>query len=414
MSWLTITLIVVAAFGSGLALVVPMAFSMALRLTELAPGSEQVLGYILGVGALCSLVSAPLTGIVSDRTRSRWGRRRPFTVLGVAIGLAAVPVLAFAPNAIVLGIGWMLTSVGWGTAGGSIGNLLADRLPESQRGKVSGLTGLAGQVSPVLGILLAGQFTGDALLLFLVPATVGAVMVALFILFVPEADSRHLTFKNRLTFPRFAKSLLFRPRDHPAFAWALVGRFFFFFGLFLTVAYGTYFYAQRLGVPVAEVSSVMAVISASGVLSAALGSLGGGWVSDRFGTRRSWAAASTMIFATGCVVSAFSWTFPMLVTGALLTNLGIAAFGSVGQALILDVLPFRETEAGRFLAITSFSQRIPSAIGPLAAPLLLGLAPSDETQYLVLYLSAAALALLGGAVTLTLATERDRMDPKIT
>ncbi|MGK9146091.1 MFS transporter [Plantibacter flavus] len=400
--WHTILLLVVASFGSGIALIVPMVFSMAVRLTELAPDSEQVLGFILGAGAVCSLVAAPLTGIVSDRTRTRWGRRKPFAVLGIVIGLAAVPVFAFGPNLVVLGLGWMLTSVAWGTTGASIGNLLADRLPERQRGQVSGLVNLAGQVSPVLGILVAGQFADDSVLLFLIPAAIGAALVGMFVVFVHEPDSRDMQLGEPLTVARFIRSLAFHPRQHPRFAWVLSGRFFFFFGLSLTVAYGTYFYAQRLGVSVTEVSTVMAAISALGIVSASLGALGAGWLSDRVGTRRGWVAASAIVFAAGSAVSAFAWTFPMLIVGALVTNLGIAAFGSAGQALVLDVLPYRSTQAGRFLAIASFSQRIPSAVAPLVAPLLLGLAASRESQYVVLYLASAALALVGGAVPLFL------------
>ncbi|WES66057.1 MFS transporter [Microbacter sp. GSS18] len=402
----TIALIFVGAFGAGLALVVPMAFSLALRLSDLAPGRESTLGYILGIGAVCSLVAAPLTGIISDRTRSRWGRRRPFTVLGVVIGLAAVPVLAFAPDIPVLTAGWLLTSIGWGTAGGSIGNLLADILPERQRGGVSGLVNLAGQVSPVFGILLAGLVTEDSLLLFLVPALVGAVLVLAFALLVDEADSRHMRFADALTITRFLKSLAFDPRRHPAFAWAWVGRFLFFFGLSLTIAYGTYFYSQRLGVPVEDVAAVMAGISAVGIAAASAGALGAGWISDRWGSRRAWVAVAAALFALGCVVSAFAWTLPLLIAGALIANIGIAAFGSVGHALVLDVMPHRETQAGRFSAITGFSQRIPSAVAPLAAPLLLGLAATTHAQYTVLYLASGALALLGGLVTVVLVRPR--------
>ncbi|MRX45214.1 MFS transporter [Agromyces kandeliae] len=398
----TVALIFVGAFGAGLALVVPMAYSMALRLADLAPGQESVLGYILGIGAVCSLVAAPLTGIISDRTRSRWGRRRPFTVLGVAIGLAAVPVLAFAPNIPVLTAGWLLTSIGWGTAGGSIGNLLADTLPERQRGQVSGLVNLAGQVAPVLGILLAGLVTGSSLLLFLVPALLGALMVLAFALFVHEGDSRHLRFADALTVARFVLSLAFDPRRHPAFAWAWVGRFLFFFGLSLTIPYGTYFYSQRLGVPVEDVATVMAAISAVGIAAASVGALGAGWISDRWGSRRMWTATAAALFAVGCIVSALSWTLPGLIAGAMISNVGIAAFGSVGQALVLDVMPHRETQAGRFSAIIGFSQRIPSAVAPLAAPLVMSLAPVAEARYTVLYLASGALAVVGGIVTATM------------
>jgi MFS family permease len=398
--WPTLFLIIAATFGSGMALVVPMAYSLALRLTELQPGSEQSLGYLLGTGALLSLITAPLTGILSDRTKSRWGRRRPFTVLGLVAGLAAVPVLIHAPSIPVLAAGWALTTFGWGTVGGSIGNLLADRLPRRQRGSVSGWTNLAGYVAPVVGILMVSPVASDTVLLFLLPALAGGLLVLLFVLFVHEPDSRVSDMGPRLTMTGFLRSLLFNPRKHPAFAWVWGSRFLFFFGLSLTTSYTTYFTAQRLGIEVSEVATVMAVVAGVGVLAASLGALGAGWVSDRFGSRTGWTSISTVVFAAGCIVSALAWDLPMLLTGSILTSLGIAAFGSVGQALVLDVLPHRGTQAGRYLAITSYSQRIPAALAPMLAPAIIAAAGGEKVSYATLYVAAAGLAAVAATVIL--------------
>jgi len=150
----------------------------------------------------------------------------------------------------------------------------------------------------------------------------------------------------------------------------------------------------------------MAAISAVGIAAASVGALGAGWISDRWGSRRMWTATAAALFALGCIISALSWTLPGLIAGAMISNVGIAAFGSVGQALVLDVMPHRETQAGRFSAIIGFSQRIPSAVAPLAAPLVMSLAPVAEARYTVLYLASGALAVLGGVVTATMARLR--------
>ncbi len=56
-----------------MAAIVPMAYSLAVRLEELAPGRPDLLGVLLGIGSAATLIVAPLTGVLSDRTRSRWG-----------------------------------------------------------------------------------------------------------------------------------------------------------------------------------------------------------------------------------------------------------------------------------------------------------------------------------------------------
>ncbi|MET9830782.1 hypothetical protein ABZ078_16000 [Streptomyces sp. NPDC006385] len=44
-----ITLLVAANFGVSMAVIVPMAYSLALPVDQLAPGNEAVVGYILGI-----------------------------------------------------------------------------------------------------------------------------------------------------------------------------------------------------------------------------------------------------------------------------------------------------------------------------------------------------------------------------
>lgn len=405
----TVWLLVMATFGGGMAMIVPMAFTLALKLNQLAPGREEALGYILGAGSLCSLLAAPVTGILSDRTRSQWGRRRPYTVIGAAVGLAAVPLMAFAPNILVLGLGWVLSTIGWGTAVGSIGNFQADNLAEAQRGKVSGLTGLTMQVAPVIGIMLVGTVAADALWVFLLPAVVAMSLVAAFVIFAPERDSRGQGLSTPLSVGTVFRSFGFNPRKHPAFAWVWAGRFLFFLGLSLTTSYATFFYAQRLQIDVADVTTVIAVISGASIVSATAGAVGGGWLSDRAARRRPFMMLGTVLYAAGAVVSAFSYDLVLLLVGSLISSTGIAVFTSVGQALILDVLPHRDTQAGRYMAITSFSQKIPSALAPLLAPVLFSIsAAGTEKNYSALFLAAGALAVSGGLLTLLHARAESR------
>lgn len=394
-------LLVAATFGSGMAMIVPMSYSLAVRLDQLAPGRTEALGIVLGVGSAATLVLAPLTGILSDRLRSRWGRRRPFAIIGLLLGGASVPVMALAPDVVVLTAGWVLSTVGWGTAGASIGNWQADRLPPRQRGRVSGLTGVTMQVAPVVGIVLVGLIRDEILLVFALPAAIGVVLVVLFLALVPDPDSRGLTFERRLTLGGVLRSYGFNPRSAPDFAWNWLGRFIFFSGLTLTTSFTVFFVAQRLELRVPDVAGVLAIVSASSIVTATLGSLGGGWLSDRIARRKPIILVGAALFAAGCSVSAFAHDLPTLMVGTLLNSLGIATFSAVAQALLLDVLPDREREAGRYMAIALFAQKIPGVLAPVigAAVLAIGAGPENFTA---LYLLAAGLAFAGGLlITLT-------------
>src|SRR5438067_854651 len=105
--------LVLANFGISMAYIVPMSFSLALRIQQLVPGHDEVLGYATGSAQAVFIVTAPLIGIWSDRTRSRFGRRRPFMFGGMVLGMIGLVVIATAPNVPVLMLGWIVALFGW-------------------------------------------------------------------------------------------------------------------------------------------------------------------------------------------------------------------------------------------------------------------------------------------------------------
>ena len=403
-----IWLMVLAQFGVFVAFITPLAISLAIKLSQLAPGRDEYLGYITGAGALAVMLAGPFLGIASDRTRSRIGRRRPFMIGGMALGVISLIVMATAPNVIVLGAGWVLAQLGWGQVLSNLQISTADRLPESQRGRVAGLTGFATQIAPVIGVGIAGILAADNLLLFLVPGAVGVVLVSLFVLFVHEDDSRGMEFPEDLSIRTFLSKLIFDPRQYPDYAWNWLGRFLFYFGLTLNTTFTAFFFASRLGVSVTEVAGTIAILSLGGIFAVTLGALGGGFLSDRLRRRRVFVLSSGLIFGAGAVVMAFAGDLPMLVVGSLLGSLGIGMFSAIDQALLLDVLPERGTDAGRFMSIIGFATSIPQAVAPLVAPmfLALGVSAAGEKNYLLLYLIAAACTVCGGLVVLRIRSVR--------
>ncbi|YCK81319.1 MFS transporter [Arthrobacter sp. D3-18] len=390
--------LMLASFGASIAMMVPLSYGIAVRITELAPGQEQVLGFITGIAQLVYLIISPIVGIWSDRTRSRFGRRSPFIFLGTAIGLAGLVVMGLAPNLLIVGAGWILGMSGWSISGAAIQNLMADKLPEAQRGRVSALTGLMTQIAPVLGIGVAYAVSSNTLLVFVVPGVIGAVLLALFPLIKPEGSSKNVVVDSQVTFRSVVASYGFSVRRYPDFAWNWLGRFVFFMGLYFNTTFGTFFYAQRLGLPVREVAGVVATIGMLGVVAAAAGALLGGFLSDKLRRRRLFVIIAALIFVAGALAEAFAWSLPQLIIGAVLMQTAIAVFATVDQAIIFAILPNR-TETARYMAVVAFAQKIPSAVAPLIASVIItiGITGTDK-NYTFLYLAGAVLALLGGLV----------------
>ncbi|MER6000394.1 MFS transporter [Nonomuraea angiospora] len=390
-----------ANFGISMAFVVPLSFSLAVRIDELAPGHEEVLGYVTGTAQTIYLVLSPLLGVWSDRTRSRLGRRRPFLLAGLVLGLAALVGIAVAPSLLLVGAGWILAMLGWATASQAILNVQADRIPEAQRGKIGGLTGLTGQIAPIVGIGITTAVTGNTFLVFVLPGVVGAVLLGVFLVVGKEDDTRGAVHTTPVSVRMLASSYVFSPRKYPDFGWNWLGRLMFFMGLYCNTTFTTFFYAQRLDLPVREVAGAAAVIGILGVAAAALGAIGGGFLSDKLRRRKLFALVGALFFVAGALVEAFAYSFPVLMIGSVLMQLAIAFFSAVDQAIVLAVLPSRE-EAGRYMAVVSFAHKLPSAIAPLIAPFVIGIGASGgDKNYTLLYLTGAVLALVGGSLVFT-------------
>ncbi|WP_425826608.1 MFS transporter [Streptomyces fractus] len=390
--------LVAATFGVMMAIILPTAFSLSVVLERIAPGREQMLGGIAAAGALAGMLSGPAAGVWSDRTRSRHGRRRPFLLGGLVVGVAGSVVLAFAGNVGMLYAGWIVANLGLGTSVAALLNIQADRLPEEQRGRVAGLTGFAGMTAPVLGVALASALGGDQRMLFLVPGAVATVCIVAFGLLMKDPDTRDHA-QVPLSFGTVAAKYVFDPRKHPAFAWNWLGRIVFFMGISGSTTFTTFFFAQRLDMPVHEVAGVVASLSVLGIGGGIIGNIGSGYLSDKVKRRRVFILAGAMAIAAGSVVTALAGGVLGIAVGLLITNFGIGVFSAVDQAIVLDVLPERDTDAGRYMALMAFSQGIPNILAPLIAGYVITIGAGEGAKnYTLLFLLTGAFALIGAAI----------------
>ncbi|WP_235833352.1 MFS transporter [Glaciibacter flavus] len=394
-----IWLLVSSTFGLYLAFIAPVGISLAVRVQQLAPAHPEYLGYITGAGSIVALLSIPLVGVISDGTRSRLGRRRPFILIGSLVGFAALIVMASAPSIATLGVGWALAQLGFGNALTGLVNVTADRLPESQRGRVSGLTGFVQLVAPVAGVGLAAGFVSNNYLLFLVPGLVGVLLGLVFVVFARGDDSRALPPAERLRWNTLLPKYVFNPRQYPAFGWNWLGRFLVYFALSLSTTFTSFYFAEKAGTTVAEIAGLFAIASIAGIGAAALGALGGGILSDRLRRRRIFVLVACVVFACGAVILAFAPGMTIVIIGFVVVNLGTGIFSSVDQAIVLDILPEREAHAGRFVGINQLALQIGQSVAPLTAPaLLLVGATAGQQNYGLLFLLAAGCTVAGGLI----------------
>ncbi|UCC63266.1 MAG: MFS transporter [Anaerolineae bacterium] len=138
-------------------------------------------------GLAMAMFTQPLAGLFSDRSTSRWGRRRPFIAAGVALDMPFLLMMALATNYPTLLLAGVLLQFSSNIAHGALQGLIPDLVPEEERGRVSGVKSLM-ELLPLIGLIpVAGMVDrGNVVAAFAIVAASLVVTAGITILAVRE------------------------------------------------------------------------------------------------------------------------------------------------------------------------------------------------------------------------------------
>jgi MFS family permease len=383
--------------GAYIALITPVATTLALKVGELDPaGKETSLGLISAIGALVAIVSNAFSGALSDRTRSGLGRRRPWILGGALGGVVALAIVGFAPSLVVATLGWILAQLTLNWVLAALQALLPDQVPLAQRARVSAVLGISQQVSPLLGIGIAFgvQAAGGGIgLMFLVPGIVGAIMLLVVVAVIRDVPHEQA---GPFRFGEFIRAFRIEKGKRGDFGWAWFGRFFVILGFAVYTTYQVYFIGDRLGIPTDQVVLIQlyALLIFSGVLT--VSAIVSGRLSDRMGRRKPFVFAAAAIVGVGLGMLALTYTLPFFFLSAVVMGIGIGAFFAVDLALLTDVLPDKEHAAAKDMGIFNIANSLPQSVAPAIAPLFLAIGGGGN--YSALFIAGGVFAVIGAAL----------------
>src|SRR5690606_18133284 len=96
---LFLTLFGILNFGLYLTVMMPALFTLPYKVGLLAPDDKvAVLGVVATIGAVVGLIPGPMAGVLSDRTRTPIGRRRPWLIGGILVLAAGSTIAALSDN----------------------------------------------------------------------------------------------------------------------------------------------------------------------------------------------------------------------------------------------------------------------------------------------------------------------------
>jgi MFS family permease len=371
------------------------------RLDEIDP--ERVgllLAIINAVGVIAPIIVQPTVGMISDYTTTRWGRRKPYIVIGTVLDVVFLIGLATSQTYLSLVALYLLLQVSSNIAQGPFQGYVPDLVPAEQVGRASGYMGvmivlgqIVGTAVATLGVAIGSLFIGTVAL-----GVIEALTMVVLVLTIDEGPAPPPRRQSilRIALSAWGTDLL----RHGNIFWLLAVRALFLGAVAAPVNLSLLYFRRAHGMPLVDATQMVLAGTVIIGVTTALAAIPGARLSDRYGRRPLiWAASAIgAVGLAGVAVAPNEW-----LAIALFVPFGIATgtFLSVDWALMTDAIP--KATAGRFMGILNAGTAVAApAFLAVAGPTLDGVGAALGEPYGpraamlmgVIFLLGSALALL--------------------
>jgi MFS family permease len=342
--------------------------------------SKFTISLVLSLGGLSGCIVPPLVGYWSDRNVTRFGRRRPFVLLG---SLATLLCVLGLPHLHAFGAVALLAACMYFALRATetpFMSLLPDLTPPEQRATATGVMNLVGSLG------LIGCFAMNAILwedhprvVFQVVALAffASVFLAIVLLKEPAAPAARSPEKGSPL--RYLRSIVAETSALRFFT----AQFFWWLGFWMVSTFATLFAVEEL--KAAEGQSFLVLLPFTVV--ATLFMLPLGMLGDRYG-RKAILSGMILAWAISQLLVGLSQNLGQAVVLVAISAIPFAAVMAVGYAFMLDLVPKERT--AEFVGFSVFSIAVAQILGPLLGGKLI-----DVMGYRSIFPAAAILMTVG-------------------
>jgi len=330
------------------------------------------LGLLTGTGLILAMAVQPIAGAISDRSGFRWGRRRPYILLGTILTMLFLPGIGLCGSYLTLFITYCLLQVSSNTAQGPYQAFIPDLVPEGKWGRASGVKTLLEFVGGLVVVRLiaylmdryfteqGGPWLGYTL------AILGIVLLGTMLATILTVKERPGAGGPKLPLlPTLYRSFKIDVKANRDFVWFLVSRLLILVAFSALQKFALYFFMDVVGItsPAAVTADLLIVVGVCMLVMV----YPAGRLSDKVGRKRI-VVSSGLVSALGIMLLFFSQSYvPIMLCGALL-GLSFGAFMSTNWALATDLVA--KGEEARYLGLTNLATAGGSAltlfiIGPM-------------------------------------------------
>lgn len=378
------------------------------------PGSQvnNFLALLGTLGAVTSTITTIIIGALSDLTRSRWGRRTPWIVVGsvltaaVMVGLGLVNSKSQLWIFIVL---WCLIQTFINMIVAPLIAVIADRVAPAHRGTISSIYAIGYVIGQYGGPVIGGRFLSTAnpglvntgyyvlAIMMLISGPIAAIIMR-------EKSSLGMP-KQRLDLSGFVQAFIFPIHHVRNFYLALFGKMMINIAVTAFGTYQVFVLTSGMGLASSQAGQYISYMGTATMITAIIFSSTAGGVSDKIKTRKWPVAFSALLTAAGTILP-FVFRVPgSMIWYGIVAGTGAGIFFSVDQALNLEVLPNPENSA-KDLGILNFANTGAQILAPVLGAILFDMVGK---QYMPILPILSIIALVGAALVLCIKEDRDKI-----
>jgi len=308
------------------------------------------LGLITLAGVVTAIIVQPTIGAISDYAVTRWGRRKPFIVIGSLLDIIFLWAVAASDTYIALIVALVLLQFASNFAQGPFQGYVPDLVPGSQVGKASGLMGVMIVFGGIVGVGIAalGYIQLDPgmsepavrQILFWPTVALGFVEAATMVVLALTVD------EGRAAVPREGRSWLrialsawgtdiLRERSY---LWLILSRLCYLAMPGVISAYAVFVLERSFGMTPEVAAPYLIVTGLVIAIATAAATVPAARLSDRIGRKRViyWSYA---LAAVGVAGVALSPNLALTLLALVPLGLSAGAFLVVDWALMTDIIP---------------------------------------------------------------------------
>ena len=360
-----------------------------------------LLAVINGAAVLMAIVVQPTVGIISDYTVTRWGRRKPYIVIGASLDVVFLIGLALSQTYLMILVFLVLLQFSSNFAQGPFQGYVPDLVPAKQVATASGLMGV---------MIVLGQISGVGVATLGLPANLATATVGLGLIELATALVLVTSVREGSDAPPRPGSWLKVARSawgtdilrETNVLWLLLVRLLFL-GSINATNLVLYYFERTHGMSEGEAGGLVFVGTLVVGIATGAAAYPGARLSDRFGRRPMiWGACA--LGTAGMLLVAVAPSPWLAIAAFVPFGIGAGTFLSVDWALMTDVIPKETT--GRYMGILNAGT---AAAGPIflvvAGTVLDRVGKIDLASGPRAAMGVAALFLVGAAIALV------RVDP---